>query len=60
MNLRERFLKIYANIPISLRAETILVLDKEPISWKAAYVEIYNKTQKGEEILEKLDRMELI
>jgi len=58
--LRERFLKIYANIPLSLRKEIIAIIDKEPVTWSVAYVEIFNGTKKGEEILKRLDEMKLI
>lgn len=53
---KEEFLKIYANIPINLRKEIILVLKgKEPITWNVAYLEINQDTQLGKEILKKLD-----
>ncbi len=53
---KEEFLKIYANIPINLRKEILLVLkDKEPITWNVAYLEINQDTQLGKEILKKLD-----
>jgi len=58
--LRERFLKIYANISLSLRKEIIAIIDKEPVTWSVAYVEIFNGTKKGEEILKKLDELKII
>ncbi len=58
--LRERFLKIYADIPLNLRKEIILVIDKEPITWNVVYIEVYNKTKKSTEILKKLDALEII
>ncbi len=58
---RERFLKLFSNLPISLRKETILVLEKEgPISWEVAYIEVEEKTNLGEKILEKLKNLEII
>ena len=58
---REKFLKLYSNLPINLRKEVILVLDKEgPISWEVAYLEIKNKTKLGEKILEKLSELNII
>ena len=60
MDIRERFLKIYSNIPLSLRNEIILVLDGEPITWNVAYIEILNKTKNGEKTLNKLEELELI
>jgi len=59
-NLREKFLKIYADIPLNLRKEIILVLGDEPISWNVAFVEISNKTNKSEIILKKLNELRII
>lgn len=53
---REEFLKKYANIPINLRGEIILVLeDKGPITWNVAYLEVSQNTELGNEILRKLN-----
>lgn len=60
MTLRETFLKIYADIPLNLRKEIILILDKEPLTWNVAYVEVFNKAQKSEQILKKLREMNII
>lgn len=57
---RERFLKVYANIPLNVREEIILVLDEKPITWNAAYVEVKNDTGNSKRILEALVKMELI
>lgn len=60
MELRERFLKTYSDLPLSLRKEIILVINKEPITWNAAYVEVFNNTAKSKEILEKLKELGII
>lgn len=60
MEVRERFLEIYANLPLGLRKEIILVLDKEPITWQVAYVEVSNNTKKSKKILEKLKELKII
>ncbi|MBI2664505.1 hypothetical protein HYX10_04145 [Candidatus Woesearchaeota archaeon] len=60
MNSKERFLKIYANIPLSLRKEAVLVIDDEPVSWNAAYIEVFNNTEKSKDILKKLDELRII
>ncbi|MAG44369.1 hypothetical protein CL633_00585 [bacterium] len=58
---REKFLKIYNNLPLSERKGAILVLDdKEPISWEVAYIEISNNTLLGKIILKKLKSMSII
>lgn len=59
--LKDRFLKIYANLPINLREEIILVLpDKGPITWNIVYLEVKHDTELGEEILKKLDELGII
>lgn len=58
---REKFLKIYANLPLGVRQEIILVLDDgKTLSWNAAFVEIESKTELSEKILEKLERLGII
>lgn len=47
-NSRERFLRIYANLPLNVREEIICVLDqKGPVTWNVAYFEIKNNTKLG-------------
>lgn len=59
--LRESFLKTYANTPINLRDDIILVLKNSgPISWYIAYLEIKNNTDISKEILEGLRQLKLI
>jgi len=58
---REKFLKIYANLPISVRQEIILVLDdNQPITWNAAFIEVNANTEISKVILEKLQGLEII
>lgn len=60
-NLRETFLKVYANVPLNLRDEIILVLDsKGPITWNVAYFEVKEKTDMSETILTELANLKLI
>ena len=59
--LKEKFLKIFANLPIALREEIILVLpEKGPITWNSAYFEVVNNTKLGEEILMRLELLKII
>ena len=60
VGLRDRFLKIYADIPLNLRKEIVLVINKEPITWNVAYVEISNKTEKSKKILKMLEELKII
>lgn len=60
MTNKEKFFKVYANLPLNLRDEVILVIDEEPITWRVAYLEISNNTKLGEQILEKLEALKII
>jgi hypothetical protein len=58
---KERFFKVYANLPLNLRNEIILVLsDKGPITWQVAYLEIKNDTDVGKKILSQLIELNII
>jgi len=61
MKSKERFLKIYVNLPVNLRSEIIAVLPNVgPLTWNVAYLEIENDTQLGKQILEKLEGLKII
>ena len=60
MENREKFLKIYANLPLGLRNEIVVSLNNEPLTWNSTYIEVMNDTPKGKEILKKLVEMEII
>ena len=57
---RERFLKVYADIPIAVREEIIMVLDEKPITWNAAFVEVKNNTENSKRILQTLEKLGFI
>lgn len=55
------FIKVYANLPVGLRSEIVVVIDDiGPITWNAAYIEVSNRTELGDMILGKLSKMEII
>lgn len=65
MNEKERkkaqFNKTFANIPLGLRDEIVVVLeDNAPLSWNAVKIEIDNDTDKVDEILDKLSKLGLL
>lgn len=60
MDKRQKFYKVYGNLPLGLRNEVVVVVDDEPISWRVAKLEIDEDTKKAEEILDKLIRLEII
>lgn len=51
MDLKAKFLKIYANLPAGTREEIVAVINGEPFTWKSAKLEIEQDTALGKEIL---------
>ena len=60
MSKKEKFYKVYSNLPLNLRGEIVLVVENEPITWKIARLEIDNDTKLGNIILEKLESLKII
>jgi len=56
----EKFMKVYSNLPLNLRKDIVIVIDKEPITWNVAYLEVDQKTKKGKKILKKLEELKII
>jgi hypothetical protein len=58
---KSKFIKVYANLPLGLRNEIVVVLDDVgPITWNAAYIEVDNETEVGQKILKRLHELEII
>lgn len=57
---KEKFLKVYANLPLNIRKEIILVIDDEPVTWNVAYLEVSNNTKKSIKILKRLEELKII
>lgn len=59
---KARFIKMYSNMPLALRnTEIICVLDgKEPLTANACWIEVNNNTKVSKDILDYLDRLEII
>lgn len=60
MDLKAQFEKVYANLPLGVREEIIVVIDGEPLSWKAAKLEIDQDTVKGKEIVKQLESLHIL
>ena len=60
MNMKTKFLQVYANLPLNQRNEIIVVIGDEPLTWNAAKIEVENETEKGKEILEKLVNLKIL
>ena len=60
-DLKSKFIKVYATLPLGVRQEIIVVLDDYgPITWEVAYIEIDNDTPLSQTILEKLSALDFI
>lgn len=58
---KQRFLRIYANLPLAVRNEVVCVLPQRgPVTWNAAYLEVSNETEVSQIILQKLDELNII
>lgn len=57
---KQKFYKVYSNLPLNLRAEVVVVVNNEPITWQVARLEIDGETKLGEEILDKLEELKII
>jgi len=57
---KEKFLKVYANLPLGIREEIILILEGKPITWNVAYLEVNNNTKNSQEILRKLEELKIL
>lgn len=60
MNKKQKFYKIYSNLPLNLRNEIVIIINSEPLTWKVAKLYIDEDTKLGEEILTKLEDLEII
>ncbi len=60
MGAREKFLKIYANLPEPERAQIIAVIHEESYSWNVAKAEIENNTGLGKQILKKMEEIGIL
>lgn len=57
---KEKFLKVYSNLPEPERKQIIAIVDDKPYSWDRAYDEIVNATQLGNKILKKIEELEIL
>lgn len=60
MDLKAKFLKVYSNLPLGVREEVVVVIDGEPLSWKVAQLEIEQNTKKGNEVLDQLNKLQIL
>ena len=60
MDKKQRFYKVYSNLPLNLREEIVIVYKDEPVSWKVAKLYIDEDTKAGREILDKMEELNII
>lgn len=60
MDKKTQFLKIYANLPLGMRDEIVVVLGNEPLTWNVAKLEIEQDTPKGKEVLKILTNLKIL
>lgn len=60
MDKKTQFLKIYANLPLGMRSEIVVVAGNEPLTWNSAKLEIEQDTPKGKEILKILTDLKIL
>ena len=61
MQGKDRFLKVYANLPINLRNEVIVILQGiGPVTWNVAFLEIDGETELGKKIITTLVDLKII
>ncbi|MFH1225932.1 MAG: hypothetical protein V1684_01430 [bacterium] len=61
MESKDRFIKVYANLPINLRNEVILVLPQiGAITWNVASLEVNGETELGQTVIDKLIELKII
>lgn len=58
--MRARFIKLFASVPLQLRDEIIAVVDGKPVSWSNAYNQIKNKSKDGDLIIKQLVDMKVL
>lgn len=57
---REKFLRMYANIPEGLRGDIVAVVDEKTYTWNIAYIEIKDNTELGKKLLKALEGLGLV
>jgi len=57
---KEKFLKVYANLPELERYQIIAIVDKKSYSWNVAHTEISENTELGKKILKKIEELGIL
>lgn len=57
---KEKFLKVYSNLPEPERKQIIAIIDDKTYTWDRAYDEINNNTELGKKILKKIEDLGIL
>ena len=57
---KDRFLKVYANLPEPEREQVIAIVDNKTYSWNVAFVEVSGNTELGKKILKKIEDLGIL
>ncbi len=60
MALKEKFLKVYANLPEPERYQVIAVVNGKTYSWNTTFNEISHDTSLGKKILKKMEALGIL
>ncbi len=58
--LKAKFRKAYANLPVPERSQVVIVVDDKPFSWNVAYTEISSNTGLGNKIVKKMNKIGIL
>ena len=56
----ERFRKVYSLLPESEKKLAIITIEDKAVTWEQAYAEIAKDTHLGQQIQEKLEKLNII
>jgi len=59
-DLKSKFYRTFANLPLGVRDEIIVVIDNQPMTWNVVKVEVDANSDISKEILKKLQELKLL
>ena len=60
INLKTRFLRTFADLPLGMRDSVAVVVDDNPISWNVLKIEVDNNTKFSNRALKILDELKFL
>ncbi len=59
-NLKSRFYKTFANLPLGVRNEIVLVIDGQPMTWNVIKLEVDTDSVLSKEALKMMSELKLL